>query len=431
MAARKPKAKVKRAAEVVEDDADDAISALRAELAEMKASVGLLTSVHGVVALQRSASARKRKTDKSVVAMIPLDLIDIVDVNPRQDVGDTGELQKTLKGEGFLENLVVRPGEPGRFELICGMRRYQAARELGWVDPPNVREAPCLVRADLVGDDDRASLVGVAENSEDARSALNAVEIGTLAARLQKRGWSVEKIAAGAAVHTSKIRRALKVVALPDDLQARVRDGRIAQGAAVELAGMAAERRDEVLRRFKGSGSDLTEQSVRDARADLEQEERANRVARGESPIRKTRTGRPSLRDAPNWRTPAVKTLAARRLCRLLESTPESERAYDSYFELRGKVVAALWDRGDWPTLDAPPIDPDDAEDPGRARSELEVFTALVRAHAECYDAAKDPTHPAIPLSSADHMTPQQVDESEEVERRTKKPRRRTKTAAV
>jgi ParB family chromosome partitioning protein len=68
--------------------------------------------------------------------------IDQVDPNPdqpRQSMGDLSELMASIAEKGIIEPLIVR-AQAGRFQIIAGERRYQAAVQLG------LNEVPIVIR---------------------------------------------------------------------------------------------------------------------------------------------------------------------------------------------------------------------------------------------------------------------------------------------
>ena len=72
----------------------------------------------------------------------------------RRSPGDVTDLMQSISEKGILEPLLVRPVE-GRYELIVGSRRFEAAKRLG------MKEVPAIVRA--MGDED-ALIVSLVEN---------------------------------------------------------------------------------------------------------------------------------------------------------------------------------------------------------------------------------------------------------------------------
>lgn len=57
--------------------------------------------------------------------------------NLRSDLPDVPELERSISDKGLLEPIVVRELR-GKFQLICGHRRLQACRNLGWTRMPAV-----------------------------------------------------------------------------------------------------------------------------------------------------------------------------------------------------------------------------------------------------------------------------------------------------
>ncbi len=71
--------------------------------------------------------------------MAPIDQIDPNPNQPRQVMGDLSELMASIAEKGVIEPLVVRK-RAGRYQIIAGERRYQAAVQVG------LRELPVVVR---------------------------------------------------------------------------------------------------------------------------------------------------------------------------------------------------------------------------------------------------------------------------------------------
>ena len=75
----------------------------------------------------------------SIGRMIPIEEIEPNPYQPRQQMGDLSELTASIREKGILEPLIVRRHE-GRYQIISGERRYQAALQAG------VKELPCVER---------------------------------------------------------------------------------------------------------------------------------------------------------------------------------------------------------------------------------------------------------------------------------------------
>lgn len=100
----------------------------------------------------------KTKTKKETMQEISLKSIKIGGTNPRKiyDFNALSELTKSIKENGIIQPLLVRPKED-YFELVCGERRYNASTNLG------LDKVPCYVR-ELT--DNQAQEIQLVENLE-------------------------------------------------------------------------------------------------------------------------------------------------------------------------------------------------------------------------------------------------------------------------
>jgi ParB family transcriptional regulator, chromosome partitioning protein len=84
----------------------------------------------------------------------------------RMDEGSLYELAESIKSQGVMQPILVRPlAEAGRYEIIAGERRYRAAQLAG------LRELPVLVKA---VPDEAAAVMALIENIQ--REDLNPLE---------------------------------------------------------------------------------------------------------------------------------------------------------------------------------------------------------------------------------------------------------------
>ena len=95
-------------------------------------TIGMRHDEHYVEALAASAGT-------PIGRMLPIDQIDPNPNQPRQVMGDLSELIASIREKGIIEPLVVR-SRGGRFQIVAGERRYQAAVQVG------LRELPAVIR---------------------------------------------------------------------------------------------------------------------------------------------------------------------------------------------------------------------------------------------------------------------------------------------
>ena len=91
--------------------------------------------------------------------------------NPRKTFRSASleELKESIKNYGLIEPLVVRPLNDGKYEVICGMRRYYALKDLA------IKEIDCHIK-DV--DDMEAIDLAFMENLQ--RESLTPIEEGKM-----------------------------------------------------------------------------------------------------------------------------------------------------------------------------------------------------------------------------------------------------------
>jgi ParB family transcriptional regulator, chromosome partitioning protein len=163
-------------------------------------------------------------TGQSELAHLPLETIH---ANPRQprkrfDGETTSALADSIRAQGLVQPVVVRPRTAGGFELIAGERRWRAAREAGL---PTV---PALVRE---ADDRDTLLLGLVENV--AREQLSAAEEArAYAMLLDEFGLSLGELAQRVGKAKPTVSNRLRLLELPDDVLALVERAELSEGHA-------------------------------------------------------------------------------------------------------------------------------------------------------------------------------------------------------
>ena len=135
------------------------------------------------------------------------------------------ELSASIKEHGVLQPLLVRPMADGSYRLVAGERRYRAARMAG------VTEVPVTIREMT---DEEESIFALIENLH--REDLNAIEeaqgIKTL---IDTFGFTQEEAAQKVGKSRAAVTNSLRLLNLPEDISALVRDGKISMGHARAL----------------------------------------------------------------------------------------------------------------------------------------------------------------------------------------------------
>ena len=158
------------------------------------------------------------------LAHVPVDEIHSNPRQPRRRFAPeaTDGLAGSIKAQGLLQPIVVRPRPEGGYELIAGERRWRAARQAG------VETLPALVRE---ADDRDSLLLGLVENV--AREQLSAVEEArAYAVLVDEFGLSLGDIAERVGRSKPAVSNRLRLLELPDEVLWMVARGELTEGHA-------------------------------------------------------------------------------------------------------------------------------------------------------------------------------------------------------
>ena len=170
-----------------------------------------------------------------VLRSLPIDQIRPNPLQPRKEFRpeDSAELEASLKTNGLLQAVTVRPAADGKgYELIAGERRLRAATRIGWTRIPAV----------LKEIDDRALLtLALVENLQ--RADLNPIEEGEGYQRLiADFELTQQEIADIVGKDRSTVANMLRLLNLPNQVRTMVRDGLLTIGHARALLSIPNER---------------------------------------------------------------------------------------------------------------------------------------------------------------------------------------------
>ena len=141
------------------------------------------------------------------------------------------ELANSIKKNGIIQPIAVREddGDPGRYEIVAGERRWLAAQKAG------LHEVPIVV-LDL--DDSETLEVAIVENIQ--RDDLNVVEEAKGYKRLSDEfGYDHEKIAKFMSKSRSHVSNTLRLLSLPADVIGLIQEGNLTAGQARPLIGLS------------------------------------------------------------------------------------------------------------------------------------------------------------------------------------------------
>ena len=172
---------------------------------------------------------------------IPTDRIDPNPFQPRRDfdAAELTALSESLAEHGLLQPILVRKKEE-RFELIAGERRWRAAQQAGWTE--------ISAHVWVVEDREMAELA-LTENIQ--RKDLNAIEKATAFKNyIETYGGTQLDIARRLNLDRSTVSNLMRLLELPEELQASVRRGELTQGHVRALLPLTEAEQFEIAARI-------------------------------------------------------------------------------------------------------------------------------------------------------------------------------------
>jgi ParB family chromosome partitioning protein len=219
-------------------------------------------------AIENAASARDE------LKHVPVDLLQRGKYQPRTHMGEAAlqELSASIKAQGVVQPIVVRPIGSGRFEIVAGERRWRAAQMAG------LHSIPAVVR-DIP--DEAAIAIALIENIQ--RENLNPVEEATALQRLiDEFGMTHQQTAESVGRSRAAVSNLLRLLTLNADVREMLEQGKMDMGHARALLALSGKAQSETARQVVGKGLSVreTEQLVRR----LLERPHAPKSARGKDP---------------------------------------------------------------------------------------------------------------------------------------------------
>ena len=168
-----------------------------------------------------------KNPSRSVGRIIPINQIEPNPHQPRVEIGDLSELSSSIKQNGVLEPLLVKPNGDGTWMIIAGERRWRAANLAG------LREVPCIEF-----DIDEKSIAEIALIENLQRKDLNVwEEADGLAALGSRYGYTHEEIAKKIGKSRTTVTESFAIAGLPAAIREKCRQAEInAKSTLLEVA---------------------------------------------------------------------------------------------------------------------------------------------------------------------------------------------------
>jgi ParB family chromosome partitioning protein len=167
----------------------------------------------------------------------------------RMDAESLAELALSIREQGIMQPILVRPVDGGRFEIVAGERRWRAAQQAG------LREIPALVKN---VPDQSALAVALIENIQ--REDLNPLEEARGLQRLiDEFGLTHDAVAKAVGRSRSAVSNLLRLNALAPPVQEYLLGGEIEMGHARALLALPVAQQGSAAARVVGSALSVRE----------------------------------------------------------------------------------------------------------------------------------------------------------------------------
>lgn len=195
--------------------------------------------------LSEASDETPRIPKKANISPSGINEIDIesIETNPYQprthfDEEALNELKDSIKTQGIIQPITVRKAG-SKYQLISGERRLQASKLAG------LKKIPAYVRS---ANDQQMLEMALIENIQ--RENLNAIEVALSYQRLiSECDLKQEELGDRVGKKRSTVTNYLRLLKLPPDIQAGIRDGEVSMGHARALIGI--ENVDVILEVYK------------------------------------------------------------------------------------------------------------------------------------------------------------------------------------
>ena len=211
--------------------------------------------------------------EKESIKNIPVESIVFSSLQPRitfREDEEFNELLASIKKEGLLQPILVRPLGNGLYECVAGERRLRAVKKLGWQDVPAVVKEL---------DDASALFIALIENLH--RKDLNPLETAlAYQSLIEKYGLTQEEVAERVGKDRATVANLLRLLKLPEIIKEDLLEGRLTVGHAKALLslpdtesivqmrdlifkkGLSVRQTEEAVRRFLEGRSKKTEKMI-------------------------------------------------------------------------------------------------------------------------------------------------------------------------
>ena len=195
---------------------------------------------------ETGTDASRDTHDDRILKELPVDLVQRGKYQPRRDIEPESlqELADSIKAQGVMQPIVVRPISDSKYEIIAGERRWRATQLAG------LDHIPAVIR-DV--SDEAAIAMALIENIQ--REDLNPIEEAMSLQRLQQEfELTQQEVANAIGKSRSTVANLLRLMTLQEDVRRLVEHGDLEMGHARALLGLEGTQQSQAARTVVGKG---------------------------------------------------------------------------------------------------------------------------------------------------------------------------------
>ena len=184
--------------------------------------------------------------DREELKHVPIELIQRGKYQPRREMVPDAleELAESIKAQGVMQPIVIRPITSDKYEIIAGERRWRAT-QLAGLDkiPAVIRHVP----------DEAAIAMALIENIQ--REDLNPMEEALALKRLQDEfELTHQEVAEAVGKSRTAVTNLLRLIALDNEVKKLLENGDIEMGHARAVLSLSAEQQRDVAQQVLSKG---------------------------------------------------------------------------------------------------------------------------------------------------------------------------------
>jgi ParB family chromosome partitioning protein len=188
-------------------------------------------------------AAGKKETVDGEIRELPVDIVQRGKYQPRREMDAEAlqELADSIRQQGVIQPILVRPVAEGRYEIIAGERRWRATQLAG------LDRVPALIRC---VDDNAAVAMALIENIQ--RENLNAMEEAMALQRLSEEFELTQaEVAESVGKSRSTVTNLLRLLNLTTEVRLMLENGDLEMGHGRAMLSLAPEQQVSVARQVE------------------------------------------------------------------------------------------------------------------------------------------------------------------------------------